>query len=249
MPCGRLVRMNRNLRFPARLLLSLLASSLLAGCGGGSKKTTQPVISPDPLPAGTVLNDSPGNTALRFKATFEYQSHQSYAALIAADFHFGFSAETDPSLVAQYGDTWGAQDESLAVAHLFNGFTSTSSGTYIPGASDVTVALNAMSEFGDSTHVDSMSVYRVIRVGNMIGAITIPDGSGGILYTPGGEQRLFLVRGDAAVLRPGQPAATTRWYIRRWEDHATVFPAARIGPVTNPARGTTWGAVKNQYRS
>jgi hypothetical protein len=235
----------------AALALGLLVFASV-GCGSDSKPTTPPVVT-DPLPAGTALNDSPTHTMARFVATLEYQSGQSYAALLTDDFRFGFSSATDPALVAEYGDTWDARDDSSSTAHLFDGFTSETTGTFLPGATTITLSLNAVSETGDSTHVDSLDVYRVIRVARLVATIEVPaDPYGGTIYFLDSAQAFYLVRGDVAVLHPGQEKRADRWYIRRWDDLAAPLfvyaPSSRGGPTTNPSRPVTWGSVKDQYR-
>jgi len=238
-------------RASAGLALGVVVLALV-GCGSDSKPTP-PIFFTDPLPAGTVLNDSPANTMARFAATLEYQSRQSYAALLTDDFRFGFSAATDPTLVAEYGNTWSARDDSISAAHLFDGFTSSATGTFIPGATTITLSLNVVSESGDSTHIDSLDVYRVIRVARLIGTIEVPtDPSGGAIYNLDSAQAFYLVRGDVAVLRPGQENRAERWYVRRWNDLSAPPSGyalnSRGGPTTNPTKPVTWGSIKNQYR-
>ncbi len=59
------------------------------------------------------------------------------------------------------------------------------------------------------------------------------------------------MRGDAAVLRAGQVADSTRWYIHRWTDKSMALVVRTPGPTapanTMPARSATWGAVKSVY--
>jgi hypothetical protein len=59
--------------------------------------------------------------------------------------------------------------------------------------------------------------------------------------------RFYLVRGDAAgSLAAGQPADSTHWYVWKWQDESTGYPApAALGEAT---RSTTWSSVKATYR-
>jgi hypothetical protein len=237
--------------FSLRILrLAILTASLggmAAGCGGSDSKTTAPNVVTDPLPASTVLNDTPAHTISRLEATLDYQSNQSYAALLTADFRFHFSSATDPTLVAQWGDTWGEMDDSLAMAHLFGGFSGMG-GMYMPGATAVTCTFNGTTEAGDPDHPDSSECYRVMHVGNMSAMMEMPV-DGGMTYSISSAQEICLVRGDVAHLRPGQPASATCWYVRRWDDLSSpVDGYSRIGPVTNPAKAMTLGSIKAQYR-
>jgi len=236
-----------SLRILRLVVLTGLVGGIAAGCGGSDSKTTAPNVVTDPLPASTVLNDTPTHTMSRLQATLNYQSNPSYAALLTSDFRFHFSSGTDPTLVAQWGDTWGEMDDSLSMAHLFHGFTNMS-GMYMPGATSMTCTFNAMTEAGDPDYPDSAAFYRIIHVANMSAMMDMPM-NGGMVYSISSAQEICLVRGDVAHLRPGQPASATCWYVRRWDDLSSpVGGYSRIGPVTNPAKAMTLGSIKAQYR-
>ena len=79
-------------------------------------------------------------------------------------------------LVARYGDSWTARDDSISTAHLFD-------------------------------------------IGALIGAIELSgDAYGSIIYSLASTRVYQLVRGDVAVLRPGQE------------------------------KSASWGSIKSQYR-
>ena len=89
----------------------------------------------------------------------------------------------------------------------------------------------------------------MIRVGALIGAIELlGDADGVIIYNLTSTRVFHLVRGDVAVLRPGQEKSASRWYIRRWEDLSASFGFAPRGPSTNSTTSSSWGSIKNQYR-
>ena len=239
-----------SLRILRLVVLTGLVGGIAAGCGGSDSKTTAPNVVTDPLPASTVLNDTPTHTMSRLQATLNYQSNPSYAALLTSDFRFHFSSGTDPTLVAQWGDTWGEMDDSLSMAHLFHGFTNMG-GMYMPGVTSMICIFSAMTDAGDPDYPDSAVFYRIIHVANMSAMMDMPM-DGGMTYSISSAPDICLVRGDVARLRPGQPASADRWYVRRWDDLSSLASPvgvySRIGPVTNPAKAMTLGSIKARYR-
>jgi hypothetical protein len=225
-------------------LATLLVLFSLAGCSGDDK-TTKPVVQSDGLPAGTPQADSPQHLATRLEATWESQVEGEYGKLLSDDFRFHFSLNSDPELVNQYGDNWKRADEIAAFTHLFHGFMNTG-GMSIPGASRIDLTLTGSSYGNDFDHGDSTAQYRHLVVTNFDLQVEVPTVPEPVLYSISSRQELFLVRGDAAVLPAGAAADTTHWYIRRWEDLATVV-AARKGPVINPAAAATLGRVKSTF--
>jgi hypothetical protein len=223
----------------------VLALILLAAAGCSGDKPTQ-VGTTDGLPAGTPVNDTPAHTTTRFEATFDAQSKTEYAKLLTDDFRFHFSAQTDPLLASQYGDTWVRNDESISIDHLFNGFTN-SEGAIIPGASRIEASLIGVMVVDDTSHVDSVAFYRKIVVSSMEMTVEVPSSPEPTLYQISSRQEIFVVRGDAAVLASGQAAQSDRWYIRRWDDLSFDFSGVK-GPVTNPARSKSIGSLKALYR-
>ena len=100
-----LLRLNSLSRFSA-LALTLTAIFAFAGCGK-NPFTPPPDDGESGLPENTVPADSPQNLMARFQATYEYQVQPEYVKLLTNDFRYTFSADTDPTLVAQYGPNWG----------------------------------------------------------------------------------------------------------------------------------------------
>jgi hypothetical protein len=234
----------------ARSLLLMLCLGVLAGCSGD--KPTKVVTPVDGLPAGTPINDSVDHLLARFPVTFEAKSNVEYAKLLTDDFRFHFSAQADPKLVAAYGDNWRRADEDTAITHLFRGFTNSDPvPQYIPAAIHVDMTLNPLQVIADSSHADSVDFYQKCIVANLQMTIEIPSSTGGDPTTyqigDGARQEFFLVRGDAAVLGPGQEPRADLWYIRRWDD-LTVAPPFVMGPVLNATRTSTIGSVKARYR-
>ncbi|MEP7029018.1 MAG: hypothetical protein ABI960_10520 [Candidatus Eisenbacteria bacterium] len=241
--------MRANPQSPVRHALVLLAACLLAGCGGGAKGT----IGPPPPPPQVTKNDTPANALQCFLEAYDQKLDAPYAALFTSDFHFTFSADTDPSLVVQYGPNWSKDDEAQSATHLFHGFTSGATGTYLPGATHITMALNSVQFFDDPAHTDSTDSYKWATVARVVLAVEVPGNPDPQVYNIDARQEFYLVRGDAAVLDAGQEARADRWYIRRWDDLSTNLaaparPALDAGDPPTPTRAATWGSLKSQYR-
>jgi len=227
-----------------------------AGCGGNPFKPP-PDTGNGGLPVDTPANDSPQNTMTRFQRTYEYQVQPEYVKLLTNDFRYTFSADTDPTLVAQYGPNWGKDDEAQSADHLFNGFTSSTTGLYVPGATNITMALNSVQYFADPAHSDSSGYYQWVTVARVVMAIEVPGTPDPVTYNIDARHEFYLVRGDAlsASLDSDQPKTADRWYIRRWDDQSTNLAGAmRIASANNLASNatlsvpTTFGSLKASYR-
>ena len=232
-----------SLVFPALLALALA----FTGCGGSDDAAPLEPGPISPLPAGTPLNDTPRNTMIRFESAYEHQALTEYLALFTNDFSFRFSSQSDPVLVNQYGSTWGVSRDSASTLHLFDGFTN-DVGSFLPGASDITLSLVAPQFLADPDRPDSAAYYSLVIVPTISLSLTIPGTDGFEIAAP---HDFHLVRGDAAVLRAGQPADSTRWYIHRWTDKSAALMVRIPGPTapanTIPARPSTWGSLKSMY--
>jgi len=252
-----LTRLNSLSRVPA-LALTLATTLAFAGCGGNPFKPP-PDTGNGGLPVDTPANDSPQNTMTRFQRTYEYQVQPEYVKLLTNDFRYSFSLDSDPALVTLYGPNWGKDDEAESATHLFNGFTSSADGKYYAGATNITMVLNSSQYFDDPAHSDSSAYYQWVTVARVVMSIEVPgDASGPLTYYIDAPHNFYLVRGDAlgASLDADQPATSTHWYIRKWDDLSPP-PAAgtiRIASVNNRPVGSslsvpiTLGALKASYR-
>ncbi len=246
------MRLTSSQRFSA-LALTFAVTFVLSGCGGNPFKPP-PDGGNNGLPKDTPLNDSPQNTMTRFQRTYEYQVQPEYVKLLTSDFRYTFSANTDPRLVDQYGPNWGIDDEAQSADHLFNGFTSSTTGNYIPGATNITMALNSVQYFDDPAHPDSSAYYKWVTVARVVMAIEVPGTPDPQIFNIDDRHEFYLVRGDAALLDAGQSATADRWYIRRWDDLSrSLAGAMRIASANNQVSNssmshpTTWGAMKGTY--
>ena len=91
----------------------------------------------------------------------------------------------------------------------------------------------------DPEHPDSMSHYQVVVAHRMSYRFVEGEGdSSDIMVNETGDQIFYLVRGDAALLAPGQRGGRDRWYIRHWfEDIARL--RARLGEADGQCEETT----------
>ncbi len=201
------------------------------------------------LPGDTPLNDTPQNTMIRFERAYEYQVHEEYDKLFAGNFVFHFSAQSDPDLVTQYGNNWGAKFESDAAVHLFDGFVN-DDGDPIPGATRIDMSFAIPPTYGDHPDfdLDSLVVYEWAVAARLVLDIEVAGSPEPIVYSVDARQEFYLVRGEVAALRPGQEARADRWYIYRWDDMSAPLPGrSRALARWMPASPVTWGSVKALY--
>jgi len=227
--------------------LAMFTSMLvvLSGCGSGNDIPTDPLTKP--IPPDAPAADSPAHLIERMEQTWERKDEASYALLLTSDFRYHFSPAADPLLADLYGDNWTRIDEIAAITHLFHGFTN-SNDIQVPAASRIDMTLSGVSVVSDPDHPDSTIHYRKCVITSLSVTIAVPDPAGvsSVEYVINARHELYLVRGDAAVVPPGSPADTTRWYMRRWDDLA-MNVAAKF-PVINPAAPATLGKVRASYR-
>src|SRR5688572_20524913 len=201
---------------PRRTPLVLALLVLVAfGCSGDSDDPVSPPTQsglPDSIPPA----NTPANLLERFEASWEHEIVAEYTALITADFGFRFSNQSDPDLVSEYGSNWRRADEIASTTHLMAGFTD-DEGAYQAASSNILFSLNNLSIVDDPDHPDSAAWYKLVIVPNFSAYIRLTD-TEQTEYQIQAPQDLHLVRGDAAVLAPGQEARTDRWYLRRWVD-------------------------------
>ena len=230
-------------RLPAPALAFSLVLVPLVGCA------FNPPTVPPPPPIDIPLNDSPQNTMTRFKMTYEYQLQPEYVGLLTTDFRYTFSNESDPALAAKYGPNWGKDAEAESASNLFDGFTSSTTGAFLPGASNIAMTLHAVQYFDDPAHADSAAWYKWVVVSRVEMTIEIPGTPDPQIYNIDARHEFYLVRGDAALLDPGQEARADRWYIRRWDDLSTNPVPTTIagGPPVGPDGDRSWGAFKDSF--
>jgi hypothetical protein len=229
------------------LLTALTACALVTGCGGD--KHVAPIVKGPILPPGTPDNTAPDSTVTRWLTAYTHKVEDVADSLLASNFRYHFSAQTDPVLVAQFGDDWGKPNETTSLHHLLHGFTN-GTGTYVPGMTAMQFSLINPQVLDDINHPDSTAWYKRVMVSDLLLAIDVPTSGGTTTYNIVCPLDLYLVRGDAAVLSPGQSPSATRWYLQRCDDLST--PTAAVQPATagdapTPASATSWGHVRALY--
>ncbi len=199
--------------------------------------TQQPVPPP--------LNSTPQGAILRLQRLYENQDAVNYAALLTADFRYTFSAQSDPALATTWGTNWGKIDEVDSAEHLFSGFVNTE-GKAVPPATRIQVNFVNDQYYPDPVHADSGAWYVYCPVTNVNLTIDVPvDAGGTTTYNIAAPHSFFLVRGDAAFLDAGQPADSTHWYVRHWDDHS---PPPGTNPATLPSLAAeSWGGIKGAH--
>jgi len=231
----RRARMERCARLPFASPLpyvGLALAACLAGCGAFAPEPIHPP--PPPPPA---QNSTPQGAILRLQRAYGYQDLTDYASLLTADFRYTFSAQSDPKLVSTYGNNWGKDDEYESAKHLLTGFTNTQ-GVYVPPASRIVVQFVNDQYYPDPAHADSGAWYVYCPVTDVNLTIDVPVGGGDVTtYDISAPHAFYLVRGDAAFLDPGQPADSTHWYVRHWDDLSPAPPVA----------AATWGGMRGAY--
>jgi hypothetical protein len=210
---------------PARIapLVALLAA---AGCA------FDPPPAPPPPPTPIPVADTPQHAIERFVGTYETFVIADYGALFTKDFRFTFSSQSDPELAAQYGTSWGKDDELESTSHLFAGFVD-AGGTFQPAAVRIDLELPFTQELDDPFHPDSIEHYRLVAVPRLLLDIGLSDERGFNVDAP---HDFYLVRGDAAVLDDAQEARADRWYVYRWDDRSSALPQA------------AWARARARYR-
>lgn len=190
----------------AMLILSL-AGTAHAARPSSIPPSNQPVVGPQ----GTLEAIARG---------YRDRSADSVAAYYTADFRFHSFGDTLLKFVEGID-----RAHELAMLHrLFEGVIQGGDTLHSP-ADSVGMLLDGFDEGVDPEHPDSTQHYRVVVVGRFeLGFRT----GGTRLVTVSSKHIFHLVRGDVAVLVPGQPAEPDRWYVRRWlEDVSGVLEALR----------------------
>jgi hypothetical protein len=217
----------RPLRPAAVSLFAFLA--LTAGCIFDPKHNDVP-----PPPVEIPLATTPENAVKRLAGEYEQTNIGEYGTLLTQDFRFTFSSQSDPRLVELYGNSWGRDDEIESTTHLFQGFVD-DHGELQPRARALELSIPVFQEFEDPDHPDSLTHYRRIAIPRLLLDITLEDGRAFAVDAP---HTFYLVRGDAAVLGPGQAPSAERWYVYRWDDLSAPLVAAAAGPLAGSGAPT-----------
>src|SRR5438045_6798827 len=120
---------------------------------------------------------------------------------------------------------WPLEHEMGSVRGMLEG-VSRDGKVVMPRADSVGVSFDGISPGVDPEHPDSTQHYQVLTVTRAQFGIRLANG---VHLLNGASLHVFhVVRGDAAVLAPGQTPDPDRWYIRRWlEDVSGLRRALR----------------------
>ncbi len=156
-----------------------------------------------------VLAREPKAVLRQLEKAYETKSVEAYAALLAADYRF----HTSDTALVRYLKGIDRQHELEYANNLFNG-TMVDGKVVRKAAKQITLTVGDLTEGPDPEHPDSTEQYRAVVAGQLEFKVVQVDKKP--MYALPAQHVFHMVRGDAAVLLPGQIASPNRWYIRRW---------------------------------
>ncbi len=218
--------------------IAVACAAFVFGCGDDDGPTAPKAAPPDTFDVAI----TPLAGFHRLMETYSGQDAYWYDKMLTRDFRYLFSAEADPALVTEFGNSWGVVNEAASTEHLFAGFQN-ENAEFLPAAVSIVVSIPDATTGVDPDHPDSTAHYARVNSNFITIDITLADDLTYAVFTPVG---IDFVRGDVAVLGEGQPADSTVYYVRRIVDRSTPFktiPRVR----SNAAVAATWGAVRAHY--
>ena len=187
------------------LVLVTLASGAHAARPSSIPPSNQPVVGPQ----GTLEAVARG---------YRDRSADSVVAHFTADFRFHAFGDT----LVRYLTGLDRDDEIALLRAMFEGVVEGAQTLRAP-ADSVGVTMDGFQEGTDPEHPDSTQHYRTV----VVARFELGFRMGKDRYETRSQKHVFhLVRGDAAILVPGQSGDADRWYVRRWlEDVSGVLEA------------------------
>ena len=155
----------------------------------------------------------------RYAEAFRARSPDGIAAVLTSDYRF----HTVGDSLSLYWQGSDRATEMHVVRNLLLGIVR-NGDTVVPPPDSVGIYFDGLAEGIDPEHPDSTQHYRSITVNRAEFGIRLANGDH-LLNAP--TTHVFqVVRGDAAVLEPGQSSSSELWYVRRWlEDVSGVRKA------------------------
>jgi hypothetical protein len=196
--------------FPRFFLpLVALASVAVANPSTSVPPVNQPVMGPE-----AALD--------RLADAYRDRSPASVLANLTADYRFHSKGDS----LLEYTSGASREDEARAIERLLHGVIR-GADTLMAPADSVGMILDGISEGVDPEHPDSTLHYEVLTVRRFeLGIRT----TRGVRFVFGSPLNVFhVVRADVALLAPGQPADSTRWYVRRWLEDVSAVNADLAG--------------------
>jgi hypothetical protein len=164
--------------------------------------------------------DSPSGAIREYAKAFTQLSIPRLGALLTADFRSHIAGEEAVERVFPEGIDRAT--EMSVITGLVRGVRVRDTLVSSP-AREVRVKAEGLVEGDDPEHPDSTLHYRLVAIDRFQFDIVTEDST---------EYRgrttlhvVHVVRGDAAVLLPGQPADARHWYIRRWLEDVNAVAA------------------------
>ncbi|MBI5171062.1 MAG: hypothetical protein HZA61_16370 [Candidatus Eisenbacteria bacterium] len=148
---------------------------------------------------------------------YEHRSVDELGAVLTNDYRYHFP------------------EEDLSGAGWLEGFTRDVELEKAAGVfrrfSKIRTSVDRFESGPDPEHADSLSHYRVVIAHRMkLHAVIVHDGRDEIIENLPGQHVFYLVRGNAALLAPGQVRHPGRWYIRAWFEDVEM-PAKQLATV------------------
>jgi len=195
------------------LVLSLLVQLTAAGPGPGGMTWGS---------LGSARGaDSPAGAIREYARAFSERSVLRLGALLAADFR---SHIVGQDLVeSRFPEGIDRAMEMSVIRGLIQGIRQGDSVLAAP-MREVRVKAEGLHEAADPEHPDSTEHYRLVVIGRFTFELSTDDGTEYLNHPS--LHIVHLVRGDAAMLVPGQPADARHWYIRRWLEDVNGLEAA-----------------------
>ena len=196
--------------FPRFFLpLVALASVAVANPSTSVPPVNQPVMGPE-----AALD--------RLADGYRDRSPERVLAALTADYRFHSKGDSLPGYTA--GST--REVEAGVIESMLHGVMH-GRDTLIAPADSVGMILDGISEGVDPEHPDSTLHYEVLTVRRFEMGFRTTRGGRFVITSP--LNVFHVVRGDVALLGPGQPADSTRWYVRRWLEDVSAVNADLAG--------------------
>src|SRR5262245_34873603 len=220
------------MRRTVRIALCLALASSTAFASGRPSTSIPPVNQPIVGPQAALE---------RYAEAFRARSPDGIAAVLTSDYRF----HTVGDSLSLYWQGSDRVTEMRVVRNLLLGIIR-DGVTVVPPPDSVGIYFDGFADGIDPEHPDSTQHYRSVTVNRAEFGIRLANGDH-LLNAP--TTHVFqVVRGDAAVLEPGQSPSPEHWYIRRWlEDVSGVRKALdhRQGACGDePAPATEAGAAE-----
>jgi len=191
-----------------RLLLPLMAAASVAAARPSTSvpPVNQPLVGPE--------------AALeRYAEAFRDRSPDSVGAVLTADYRFHTAGDS----LSQLEVGSDRASEMRLVRNLLLGIVR-DGVTVVPPPDSVGMRFDGIAEGVDPEHPDSTQHYRTLTVNRAEYGIRTHTGDR-LLNAPT-THAFQVVRGDAALLVPGQVPSAEIWYIRRWIEDVSGIRAA-----------------------